>query len=120
MTSRVAAHLIAAAARINGDVPVSQYAGIDPEGRYYAYDPGTSTYWAAGSLRPRDGSSAAAVSVQDDGSYNIFRRTRGGSWTAFDVGLVGAHGTGCPVEVPESVLHLWRWQQGTCRPAAHG
>ena len=119
MTKQVAAGLVAAAARLNGQVPVSQYAGFGAQGRRYAYDPGTRTYWASGSLRPRTGSSAAAVSVQDDGSYNLFRKPRGGAWTAFDVGLAGVGGTTCPVAVPASVLHLWRWPDATCRPPAH-
>ncbi|TCO28100.1 hypothetical protein EV652_10682 [Kribbella steppae] len=116
MTNGVRNQLIAAAAKINGNVPVSEFKGLEPQGSHYAYDPATETYWAAASLLPRDDSSAAAVSVQDNGSYNVFRRTLGGSWTAYDVGLAGVGGTGCPITLPPAVLQLWGWPSKTCGP----
>ena len=109
--------LIAAAAKINGNVPVTQYAGLEPGRTYYAYDPATKTYWAGAGLVPRSDSTAAAVSVQDNGSYNLFRRTVGGSWTAYDVGLAGVGGTRCPIEPPATILRLWAWPTNTCHPA---
>jgi hypothetical protein len=117
VTSLVRSQLIAAAAKINGHVPVSQYAGLEPGRTYYAYDPATKTYWAGAALVPRNDSSAAAVSVQDDGSYNLFRRTLGGSWTAYDVGLAGVGATRCPIEPPATILRLWGWPGNGCDPA---
>ena len=77
VTAPVRNQLIAAAAKINGNVPVTQYVGLEPGRTYYAYDPATKTYWAGAGLVPRSDSTAAAVSVQDNGSYNLFRRTAG-------------------------------------------
>jgi hypothetical protein len=116
MTSGVETQLIAAAAKINGNVPVSEFKGLEPREVHYAYDPATGTYWAAASLLPRDDSSAAAVAVQDNGSYNVFRRRVGGTWTAYDVGLAGVGGTQCPLTVPPTVLRLWGWPSNSCRP----
>jgi hypothetical protein len=116
MTNGVRTHLIAAAAKINGNIPVSEFKGLEPQEIHYAYDPATETYWAAASLLPRDDSSAAAVSVQDNGSYNAFRRRPGGSWAAYDVGLAGVGGTECPITLPPTVLRLWGWSSNSCRP----
>jgi hypothetical protein len=116
MTNGVRRQLIAAAAKINGNVPVSEFEGLDPNESHYAYDPATETYWAAASLLPRDASSGAAVAVQDNGSYNVFRRGSGGSWTAYDVGLAGVGGTQCPITLPPTVLQLWGWPSNGCRP----
>ncbi len=116
VTTPVRNQLIAAAAKINGNVPVTQYAGLEPGRTYYAYDPATKTYWASAGLVPRSDSTAAAVSVQDDGSYNLFRRMPGGSWTAYDVGLAGVGGTRCPIEPPATVLRLWGWPTNSCHP----
>lgn len=117
MTAPVRNQLIAAAERINGHIPVSQYAGLKPGRTFYAYDPATRTYWAGAGLVPRDGSSAAAVSVQDDGSYNLFRRPAGAGWTAYDVGLAGVEGSRCPIEPPSAILRLWGWPSNSCNPA---
>ena len=117
VTTPVRNQLIAAAAKINGNVPVTQYAGLEPGRTYYAFDPATKTYWAGAGLVPRSDSAAAAVSVQDNGSYNLFRRTVGGSWTADDVGLAGVGGTRCPIEPPATILRLWAWPTNTCHPA---
>jgi len=117
VTTVVRNQLIAAAAKINGNVPVSQYAGLEPGRTYYAYDPATKTYWAGAGLVPRNGSSAAAVSVQDDGSYNLFRRRLGGSWTAYDVGLADVGAARCPIEPPPTIRRLWGWPSNSCDPA---
>ncbi len=117
VTTPLRNQLIAAAAKINGNVPVAQYAGLEPGRTYYAFDPATKTYWAGAGLVPHSDSTAAAVSVQDNGSYNLFRRTVGGSWTAYDVGLAGVGGTRCPVEPPATILRLWAWPTNTCHPA---
>lgn len=61
-------------------------------------------------------SSAAAVAVQGNGSYNVFRRRPGGSWTAYDVGLAGVGGMQCPITLPPTVLQLWGWPTNTRRP----
>ncbi|MEU4605605.1 hypothetical protein AB0F43_21700 [Kribbella sp. NPDC023972] len=116
MTNGVRRQLIAAAASLNGNVPVSEFKGLESGEIHYAYDPATDTYWAAASLLPRDDSSAAAVAVQDNGSYNLFRRSSGGAWTAYDVGLAGVGGTKCPTTVPPTVLRLWGWPSNSCRP----
>jgi hypothetical protein len=117
ITAAIRTELLDVAARFNG-VPASDYQGFVSGSVHYAYDAGTNTYWAAGALLPRSGSTAAGVSVQDAGSYDLFRREGGGSWRAFDVGFAGSDA--CGVTVPPDVAGLWGWPAGSCRPPEPG
>ena len=92
--------------------------GVVPGRTYYAYDPATSTYWAGAALVPSSSSMPAQVSSQDDGSYLLFTRPANGAWTVYSVGMTGIAGAKCPVPVPASVLAVWGWAPGTCRPAS--
>jgi hypothetical protein len=108
------AQLVAAGAALNG-LSSSDYLGLEPGMTYYAYDSPTQTYWAAGALDPSPSSMQAQVSAQDDGGYLLFSEPNGGSWTAEDDGLGGVAGTPCPA-IPASVVAVWGWPAGTCRP----
>lgn len=114
VTDALRAQLVAAGAAIH-NLPPSAYTGLEPGQTYYAYDPATGTYWAGAALVPSASSQAAQVSVQDDGSYLLFRRIGDGAWTVWSVGLAGTEGATCPVAVPASVLAVWDWAPGTCR-----
>jgi hypothetical protein len=56
------------------------------------------------------------VSVQDDGSYLVFERPASGSWSVHDVGEAGVGGSKCPIAVPATILTVWAWKAGACRP----
>jgi hypothetical protein len=117
VTDALRAELLRAGAAVH-NLPVTAYTGLAPGRTYYAYDPVTSTYWAGAALVPSTSSTPAQVSVQDDGSYLLFTRQAGGSWTVYSVGMTLIPGGKCPVAVPSTVLSVWGWAQGTCRPAA--
>jgi hypothetical protein len=112
---KVRSALVAAGAKSH-DLPAADFTGLAPGETYYGYDPTTTTYWAGAGLVPSTSSMPAQVSVQDDGSYLVFSRPTGGSWTAVNVGLAGVAGTACAVSVPASILAIWHWKDGTCRP----
>ena len=114
VTDTVRSQLLQAGAKLN-NLPASAYTGLRPGRTYYAYDPATATYWAGAQLVPSSSSLAAQVSVQDDGAYDIFTSTTGGAWTASLDGLGGIGGTSC-TPIPASVLAVWHWSPGTCRP----
>jgi hypothetical protein len=115
LTGNVRAQLVAAGARFNSLSP-RDYNGLQPGKSYYAYDPATSSYWAGAALAPKPSSLRAEVASQDDGAYLVFHRPAGGSWVVTAVGLAGVGGTTCGVTVPASVLAVWGWPAGTCRP----
>lgn len=122
VTKHVRKQLIkAGAAALNSSLPVSAYSGLAKRQTYYAYDPTTKTYWAGAALVPCSTSKcsstkqAAAVSVQDDGSYLLFTRTAKGKWKAVTVGLTLGSGAKCPTAVPSAILKVWHWAAGTCR-----
>ncbi len=117
VTSAVRTQLIKAGAALNS-LPASDYTGLAPGLTYYAYDPATKTYWAGASLVASRSSQQAEVSVQDDGSYVLFKRPASGTWKAADVGMTGIGGSKCKTSVPASVLKLWHWAAGACRPHA--
>jgi hypothetical protein len=100
---------------MNG-LPASAYTGLVAGKTYYAFDPVTGTYWAGAALVPSNSSIRAQVSVQDDGSYILFSRQGGAAWKAQPVGLAGIAGTKCPTSVPPSILAVWNWAPGSCRP----
>jgi|SRR5450631_4682917 len=116
VTTALRAQLVQAAAATH-NLPASAYTGLAPGRTFYAYDPTTATYWAGAALVPSSASVPAQVSVQDDGSYLLFRRSSGGSWQVESVGMTGIQGAKCPITVPASVLAMWGWAQGTCRPS---
>ncbi len=94
--------MVAGAALNN--IPVSEYSGLAPGLTYYAFDMGSDTYWAAARLVPAPSAEPSAptraqVASQDAGSYYVFSRPKGGSWTADAAGNTGP-GTPCPVTVP--------------------
>lgn len=115
ITNADRAQLVAAAAALN-NVPAADFVGLVPGDTFLAYDGPTATYWAGAKLDPGS-SMQAQVSTQDDGSYILFHRPAGANWIAQDVGLAGAGagGTPCPA-VPSTILALWNWGPGTCRP----
>ncbi len=117
ITNAVRAQLVQAGAALN-TLPASAYTGLAAGQTYYAYDPVTATYWAGAALVPSHSSLRAEVSVQDDGSYILYSRPAGGTWKAQAVGLAGIEGATCPTPVPESILAVWGWAPGTCRPRA--
>jgi hypothetical protein len=116
VTADVGSQLLQAGAALNG-LPASDYTGLVSGETFYGYDWATATYWAGAGLLPSPSSLRAQVSAQDDGSYLLFRRRAGRAWTAQDVGLAGFGGTKCPTSVPASVLAVWNWAAGSCRPA---
>jgi hypothetical protein len=115
LTDAIRAQLVAAAASLNG-LPASAYLGLVHGFSYYGFDPATNTYWAGGQLDPSPSSQQAQVSVQDDGSYYIFKEPAGGSWTASAEGMAGIGGSVCSVQIPPALVALWGWPAGACRP----
>jgi hypothetical protein len=111
----IRAELLQVGAELHG-VPASEYVGLTPGKTYYAYDPDTMTYWAGARLMPSATSSRAQVSVQDAGSYTLFKKIKGGLWTAFNDGGGGEEGHGCPQALPASILAMWGWNPQYCRP----
>ncbi|HWU23376.1 MAG TPA: hypothetical protein VN088_17685, partial [Nocardioides sp.] len=103
-------------------VPASGFSGLGDTQRYYAYDPATRTWWAAGGLEAKNpDAGAAAVSLNDAGAYDVFHRTAGGHWVARESG--GAGGPDQPLSTchdwpPRSVLRLWHWSLKVCRAPA--
>jgi hypothetical protein len=120
VTNQIRSQLVAAGAALN-NIPVAQYSGLAPGLTYYALDTATQTYWAGARLVPAPSSdpsnpTRAQVASQDEGSYYVFTQPKGGSWTAHAAGNVGPS-TPCPVTVPASVVAVWGWPSGGCRPA---
>jgi len=117
VTTALRAQLVQAGAASHS-LTAADYTGLVPGRTYYTYDPATSTYWAGAALVPSSSSMPAQVSSQDDGSYLLFTRPANGAWTVYSVGMTGIAGAKCPVPVPASVLAVWAWAPGTCRPAS--
>ncbi len=120
ITDEVRAQLVAAGAAVNG-IPVGEYSGLAPGLTYLALDQATGTYWAGARLVPAPTSdpsapSRAQVASQDDGSYYVFSQPRGGIWTAHATGASGPD-TPCSITVPSTVLAIWGWPAGGCRPS---
>jgi hypothetical protein len=109
----IRAELVQVGAELHG-VPASEFVGLVPGMTYYAYDPDTMTYWAGAHLKPSPTSSRAQVSVQDAGSYTLFKKIKGGLWTAFSDGA--RRDAGCPQDVPAPILAMWQWDPQKCRP----
>ena len=125
VTDAIRTELVAARAAAIGVAP-SNFKGLAPGTTYYAYDPSTGTYWAAAQVMPQvsagqpdQGSDLykAQVASQDAGSYQLFMKTSGGSWTSTDVG--GPPSQPCPVALPAAVAQAWGWPAGSCRPSSY-
>lgn len=115
LTPQVIAKLLAAKATAdNGSA--TDYTGLAAGNSFYAYDPATATYWAAGAVIAADTSLAGQVATQDGGGYDLFRRSAGGRWTAYDVGQAGIAGSTCAIAPRAAVAALWGWAPGACRP----
>jgi hypothetical protein len=116
ITPAVRASLLAAGAAWHS-LPVSDYTGLQAGTAYYAYDPATSTYYAAAGLDASASSEPAQVGDQDDGAYLLFTEPSGSStWTVYGDGLGGAQGSTCPITLPAVILELWSWLPHTCYP----
>ena len=120
ITDQVRSELVAAAAGLQ-NIPVAQFSGLAPGLTYYGRDKTTGTYWAGARLVAAPSSdpsnpTQAQVSTQDEGSYYVFQKPAGGSWTAYAAGNTGP-GTTCPVTIPPGVLQVWGWPVGSCRPS---
>jgi hypothetical protein len=81
----VRAEIVAAFVSARGFQP-SWISGTKPGSVYYAYDPDTDTYlaWAtfkASAQMP----SAAALSMQDAGSFAALKKADGGQWKLYDI-----------------------------------
>lgn len=119
VTDQVRSQLVAAGAALQ-NIPVAQFSGLAPGLTYYGLDKATGIYWAGARLVAAPSSdpakpTRAQVSTQDEGSYYVFQKPAGGSWTAYAAGNVGP-ATACPVTVPPAVLQVWDWPTGSCRP----
>jgi hypothetical protein len=120
VTDPVRSELVAAAAALQ-NIPVAQFSGLAPGLTYYGLDRTTGIYWAGARLVAAPSSdpsnpTQAQVSTQDEGSYYVFQRPSGGSWTAYAAGNTGP-GTVCPVTIPPAILLAWGWPAGSCRPS---
>jgi len=120
VTDQVRSELVAAAASLQS-IPVAQFSGLAPGLTYYGQDKTTGTYWAGARLVAAPSSdpsnpTRAQVSTQDEGSYYVFQKPSGGSWTAYAAGNTGP-GTACPVTIPPAILQVWGWPAGSCRPS---
>jgi hypothetical protein len=108
------AELLQAGANLKG-IPASEFVGLAPGLTYYAYDPDTLTYWAGAKLRASPSSERAQVAGQDAGSYTLFKKIKGGLWTAFNDGAAGDP-RGCPQALPASIVTMWGWSPEWCGP----
>jgi hypothetical protein len=96
-------------------LPPVDFAGLVPGRTYYAFDTATDTHWAGAQLIASSKSAAGRAAVINDGAYLLFSKSGGGRWRAYRVGMTGAYGEGCPVEVPSGVLAVWGWAPGSCK-----
>ncbi len=113
-TPAIKAQLLAAGAALHRLKP-SDYTGLGKGETYYAYDADTKTYWAGTQLVPSPSSQHAQIANQDDGAYNVFRRTGAGPWKGWETG-VALQAADCPVKVPAVVIAVWNWTPGACHP----
>jgi hypothetical protein len=113
-TPAIKAQLLAAGAALHRLKP-ADYTGLGKGETYYAYDADTETYWAGTQLVPSSSSQQAQIANQDDGAYNVFRRTGTGPWKGWETGAA-LHAADCPVKVPAVVIAVWNWAPGACHP----
>jgi cytoskeletal protein RodZ len=112
VTTAIKSALLAAGAASH-QLPVTDYTGLTKGLTYYAYDPGDALYWAGAQLVPSSSSEPAQVGAQDDGSYDLFTMTSGGTWTAYNDGLGTLAGSSCSIVVPAAVRTVWGWSLTT-------
>lgn len=108
VTAALQAALLAAGAASH-ELPVSDYTGLTAGMTFYAYDASSGTYWAGAQLVPSPNSTEAQIGAQDDGSYDVFVKTGGGAWKAYNDGLGTLPGSTCSIVVPASVRTVWGW-----------
>jgi hypothetical protein len=89
-------------------VPLAEVAGGGPMpgSVYYAYDPATSTYWAAANFTPINTLSLSALEAfQNGGDIGMFRKVGAGPWQV----QTGASSLTClgPKYFPQSVFVAW-------------
>jgi hypothetical protein len=111
-TAAIKTQLLAAGAALHHLKP-SDYTGLRAGETYYAYDADTRTYWAGTQLVPSSSSQQAQIANQDDGAYNVFRRSGSGPWKGWETGAALQAGD-CPVKLPAVVIAVWNWAPGAC------
>ena len=73
---------------------------------YYAYDPATSTYWAAGSFSPTPAApQQVGIDLQDGGGFGLFTMRSGSAWSA-QTGSVPPY-CAWSTYFPPAVLQAW-------------
>ncbi|HJQ06251.1 MAG TPA: hypothetical protein VJ872_12440 [Nocardioides sp.] len=115
LTPAVRRQLLGAATRSHQAKPGS-FSGFEHGSTYYAYDRATRTWWAAGALVAVDPTGSAAVSLNDEGAYDVLHRTAGGTWVDRLSGEAGNDRplSRCEQWPPRDVLLLWHWSQKVC------
>ncbi|GAB3865240.1 hypothetical protein GCM10028801_35410 [Nocardioides maradonensis] len=115
LTAAVIHQLLAVATRTHQQKPRS-FSGFEHGSTFYAYDPATKTWWAAGALVAADPNGGAAVSLNDEGAYDVLHRTAGGAWVDRLSGEAGYDPplAQCKQWPPLRVLRLWHWSQKVC------
>lgn len=116
-TAAIKTQLLAAGAALHKLTP-SDYTGLTKGDTYYAYDADTKTYWAGTQLMPSSSSQPAQIANQDDGAYNVFRRSGSGPWKGWETGAA-MHPADCRVNVPAPVITVWNWAPGACHPRSY-
>ncbi len=114
LTSALTRDILTTAAAFNR-LPVTAYSGLMPGRTYVALDAAGDT-WVGTALEPSSTSIPAQVSVQDNGSYLLLRKSSGSSsWTVYAVGLASPKDCAA-VGLPAAVSSLWGWAPTACRP----
>ena len=121
MTDAVRAELIQAGAALTGR-PASEFRELRPGYTYYAFDPNpvNTYYWAAAQLwNPT--TEEAAIQLQDQNSYMVFRKGAqpGTTWLPIAVGYGPIRAGKQPCPVPQAVRDVWAWPAGTCYPGTN-
>jgi hypothetical protein len=118
VTDGVRAELVRAGATLTGR-PASEFSGLEPGRTYYAYQANgaSDAYWAAAALSgPK--SELAAINLQDQNSYMMFRK--GGdpaaTWVPIAAGFGPIPAGESPCPIPQSIRDLWQWPAGKCYP----
>lgn len=110
------ADLLAAGAAYN-NLQASDYTGLGAGSTYVAEVGSTGYSYAGAHLIPSSSSTAAQIASQDAGSYLIYDRAPGGSWKV--IAATGSMAT-CPANTPPaSVVAVWGWPAGSCRPTSY-
>lgn len=117
VTDDVRDQLLQAGATLTGR-PASEFTGLKPGKTYYAYQPGVNaTYWAAAALYgPK--SESAAINLQDQNSYMMFRKgdDSAATWVPIAAGFGPIPAGQEPCPIPQAIRDLWQWPTGKCYP----